>query len=106
MAEIRTFLEGLASNGQFSGAVLISQDGKPILQAAYGLANHPLEIPNQIDTKFNLGSMDKMFTAVAILQLVEQGALSLDDTVGEYLPNFANTEVAETVSIHQLLTHT
>src|ERR1041385_8426676 len=62
--------------------------------------------PNRIDTKFNLGSMNKMFTAVAVAQLVEQGKLSFEDTVGKILPDYPNKEVAEKVKIHHLLTHT
>jgi CubicO group peptidase (beta-lactamase class C family) len=91
---------------RFSGAVLIALDGKPIWQEAYGMADRTREIPNQIDTKFNLGSMDKMFTAVAIMQLVEQDRLSVDDKIADVLPDYPNRQVAEAVTIHQLLTHT
>jgi len=106
MAVIRTTLEGLAAEGEFSGTVLIAADGVPVLQAAYGMADRSLGAPNRIDTKFNLGSLDKMFTAVAILQLVEQGAVSLDGTVGDYMPDYPNPDVAASVTIDQLLTHT
>ena len=99
-------LEALDSQAEFSGAVLIAHDGEPIFKGAYGLANRALGIANQIDTKFNLGSMDKMFTAVAILQLVEQGKLSLDAKVADVLPDYANQQIAKAVTIHQLLTHT
>ncbi len=100
------FLEGLHSHDKFSGAVLIAKDGVPILKKAYGYANRSFNVPNQIDTKFNLGSMNKMFTAVAILQLVEQGKLSLDDNVLKYIPDYPNKEIASKVTIQQLLTHT
>jgi CubicO group peptidase (beta-lactamase class C family) len=103
---IQSFLESQAATEGFSGAVLIARDGLPVLQEAYGLADRSPEIPNQADTKFNLGSMDKMFTAVAIMQLVEQGKLSLDEEVGEYLPDYPNPEVADSVTLHQLLMHT
>ena len=63
-------------------------------------------MPNQLDTKFNLGSMNKMFTAVAILQLVEQGKISVDDQIIKHIPEYPNQEVANIVTIHQLLTHT
>jgi D-alanyl-D-alanine carboxypeptidase len=105
-SDIGAFLDGLAANDQFSGAALIALDGKPIWQGAYGLADRTRGIPNQIDTRFNLGSMDKMFTAVAIMQLVEQGRLSVDDKIADVLPDYPNRQVAETVTIHQLLTHT
>ena len=86
--------------------MLIALDGEPILKQAYGMADRALDLPNQVDTKFNLGSMDKMFTAVAVMQLVEQGRLALDDTIADRLPDYPNQEVAKAVTIHQLLTHT
>jgi CubicO group peptidase (beta-lactamase class C family) len=104
--EIGAGIQELAAQGRFSGAVLIAQDGEPLLKQAYGLADRARDLPNQVDTKFNLGSMDKMFTAVAIMQLVEQGRLALDDTIADHLPDYPNQEVAKAVTIHQLLTHT
>jgi len=104
--EIATFIEDLASKDRFSGAVLIAKDGKPILEKAYGLANRDYDVSNRLDTKFNLGSMSKMFTAIAILQLVEQGRLAVDDSIIEHVPDYPNQEVAGRVTIHHLLTHT
>ncbi|MGB3340449.1 MAG: serine hydrolase [bacterium] len=100
------FLEELNSQEKFSGAVLIAKDGLPILKRAYGYANRSFDVPNQIDTKFNLGSMNKMFTGVAILQLVEKNKLALDGKIIDYIPNYPNEDVANKVTIHQLLTHT
>jgi len=96
----------LGTTGQFAGAVLIAKDGTPVFISAYGLASRSPDVPNQIDTKFNLGSMDKMFTAIAILQLFEQGRLSLDGRISDYWPDYPNQEVARKVTIHQLLVHT
>ena len=96
----------LGTTGQFAGAVLIAQDGAPVYMAAYGLASRSPDVPNQTDTRFNLGSMDKMFTAIAILQLVEQGQLSLDGRITDYWPDYPNQEVAREVTIHHLLVHT
>lgn len=104
--EIAAYLDDLASKDNFSGAVLVAYDGKPILEQAYGLADRDHQIPNNIDTKLNLGSMNKMFTAIATLQLVQQGKLAVDDTIVEHLPDFPNREVADLVTIHHLLTHT
>ncbi len=101
-----TYVEGLAASDQFSGVILIARDGMVVASRAFGLADRELEIPNQPDTRFNLGSINKSFTAVAILQLVEQGLLSLDATIGEVMPDYTNSEVASQVTIHQLLTHT
>ena len=104
--EIAAGLQALAAQGRFSGAVLIARDGEPVLKQAYGQADRALDLPNQVDTRFDLGSMDKMFTAVAILQLVEHGKLSLQGTIADYVPDYPNQEVARSVTIHQLLTHT
>lgn len=106
LKEFSTFLESLAAADQFSGAVLVAQNNEILLEKAYGLAKRSPDIPNRVDTKFNLGSMNKMFTAVAILQLMEQGKLSLDNTIIELLPDYPNREVAKQVTIHHLLTHT
>ena len=103
---LEAYLGKLAAADAFSGAVLVARDGKPIFQKAYGLANKASNLPNRLDTKFNIGSMDKMFTAVAIAQLAEQGKLSFDDTIGKHLPDYPNKMAAEAVTIHQLLTHT
>ncbi len=100
------YLENLDAQDKFSGTVLIAKDGVPILKKAYGLANRSFNVPNKIDTKFNLGSMNKMFTGVAILQLVEQGKLALDDKIIKHVPDYSNKEIASKVTIHQLLTHT
>ncbi len=100
------YLENLVSKDRFSGTVLIAKDGKPFYTRVHGLASKRYNIPNQLDTKFNLGSMNKMFTGVAIMQLLEQGKVSLTDPVGKYLPDLPRPEIAEKVTIHHLLTHT
>ena len=105
-SSLATYLETLAKQDKFSGVVLVAKDGKPVFEKAYGLANKANNIPNNTQTRFNLGSMNKMFTAVAIAQLAEAGKLSFDDTVGKHLPNYPNKDVANKVTIHQLLTHT
>ena len=100
------FLEELNGRGAFSGAVLIAKDGVPILRKAYGYASRSFDVPNRVDTKFNLGSMNKMFTATAIMQLVEKGKIKLDGKIIDYVPDYPNKDVASRVTIHQLLTHT
>jgi CubicO group peptidase (beta-lactamase class C family) len=100
------YLDNLLSKDRFSGTVLIAKDGKPFYSRVNGLASKRYNIPNRLDTKFNLGSMNKMFTGVAIMQLVEQGKVSLGDSVGKYLPELPRPEIAEKVTIHHLLTHT
>jgi D-alanyl-D-alanine carboxypeptidase len=106
VSEIVDYLEELDSEEKFSGVVLIAKDGNPILERAYGYANRNYDVPNQLDTKFNLGSMNKMFTAIAVMQLVEEGKISVDDRIVDHLPDYPNEDVAASVTIHQLLTHT
>ena len=103
LALIETRLGELATADEFSGAVWLAKGDKPILQKAYGLASREHNVPNRIDTRFNLGSINKSFTQVAVGQLVEQGKLSFDDKLGRYLSDYPNREAAEKVTIRQLL---
>lgn len=104
--ELASFLEASRAADLFSGAVLIARDSQPVFTKAYGLASIAAGTPNNEQTKFNIGSLNKMFTAVAIAQLAERGKLSFTDTVVKILPDYLNKTVAEKVTIHQLLTHT
>jgi CubicO group peptidase (beta-lactamase class C family) len=104
--ELEPFLEKLVAEDKFSGVVLVAKDFRPIFGKAYGMANIGSQVRNRTDTRFNVGSMSKMFTAVAIAQLVERGKLSFSDSVGKHLPDYTNKAVASKVTIHQLLTHT
>ena len=99
-------MQALAEVDQYSGAFLVARHDKVLLQQAYGYANRATETANTLDTKFRYGSAGKMFTAVAVLQLVEAGQLSLDGTVDTYLPGYPNREIATTVTLRHLLTHT
>ncbi len=109
-SEIATQVESLvdraAAVDSFSGAVLVAKDGQPIFERAVGFANKETSTPNKTTTRFNLGSIDKSFTSVAIAQLAQQGKLSYSDTIAKHLPDYPNKTVAAQVSIHQLLTHT
>ena len=96
----------LAGEDELSGAVLIARDDRVLFRHAYGLADRKNRLPNTIRTRFRIGSMNKMFTAVGILQLVEAGRVNLAAPLGTYLPDYPNREVATKVTIHQLLTHT
>jgi CubicO group peptidase (beta-lactamase class C family) len=96
----------LARDDELSGAVLVARNGRVLFRRAYGLADRKRRVPNTLRTRFRIGSMNKMFTAVAILQLVEAGKVKLNARLGAYLPDYPNREVARKVTIHQLLTHT
>lgn len=99
------YMDKLVAEDKFSGVVLVAKDGNPVFEKAYGMANKPQNIPNDVNTKFNLGSTNKMFTGVAITQLAEKGKLSFDDPIGKYISGFP-AEIGTKVTIHQLLTHT
>jgi CubicO group peptidase (beta-lactamase class C family) len=90
---------------RFAGALLMAQGDRILVQQAWGLANRESSMPATLDTQFRLGSMNKMFTAVAVLQLVEAGKLSLTGTVGQYLRDYPNRDVATKVTVRHLLTH-
>jgi D-alanyl-D-alanine carboxypeptidase len=104
--ELETLLDRAAAADTFSGAVLVARNGAPVFKKAYGMANQEKRAANRTDTKFNLGSMNKMFTSVAIAQLAARGKLSFDDAIAKHLPDYPDKEVAAKVTIHQLLTHT
>jgi D-alanyl-D-alanine carboxypeptidase len=106
LAELRTRIEKDAGADRFSGAIAIAKNGKTVFSAAYGLADREKKIPNKLDTRFRIGSMNKMFTAVSILQLVQDGKIALTDPLGKYLNGYPNKDVASKVTIHHLLTHT
>jgi D-alanyl-D-alanine carboxypeptidase len=105
-AAARKKLEQEAAADRFSGAVMVTKNGKPILAEAYGLADREHKIPNTLKTRFRIGSMNKMFTAVAVLQLAEARKLDVKDPFGKYVPDYPNKDVAAKVTIHELLTHT
>jgi CubicO group peptidase (beta-lactamase class C family) len=99
-------IDKAASNGKFSGVWLWAKDGETITSGARGKADREKGIDNTLNTRFRIGSMNKMFTAVATLQLVERGKLSLDDTIGKIMPDYPNTNVASKVRVRRLLSHT
>ena len=84
----------MAARQQFSGNLLIARNGKTLLARSWGLANREAEIANDSETRFRIASMYKMFTAVAVLQLVDAGKLDLDGTVAAYLPDYPNRDLA------------
>jgi CubicO group peptidase (beta-lactamase class C family) len=99
------YLDEMTAGDKFSGTVLAAKDGVPFYTRVEGEACKRYGVPNKLDTKFNLGSMNKMFTGVAIMQLVEQGKVALDEPVGTYLPDLPRKDIAEKVTIDHLLSH-
>ena len=106
LAALQSKLRQDAAADRFAGAVLVAKHGKRVFGEAYGLADRDKKIPNSLETRFRIGSMNKMFTATAVLQLVQAGKVKLTEPLGTYLPDYPNKEIASNVTIHQLLTHT
>jgi CubicO group peptidase (beta-lactamase class C family) len=104
--EIATYVRDKASADQFSGSVIVARHGKRLFAEAFGDADKETGRKNTLDTPINLGSMNKMFTALAIAQLVDEGQLSYTDKIGKHLPDYPNPVVRDEVTIHQLLSHT
>src|SRR5260370_6111362 len=88
IAGVKKLAETRAAEDKFSGAVAIAKNGKIIFEQAYGLADRDKKTPNSLSTEFRMGSMNKMFTATAILQLAQSGKLKLTDPLGKYLTDY------------------
>ena len=104
--EIRRHVELAAAEDRFSGVVLVNKGARTIFHRAYGMAEKGFKVPNRPDTKFNLASMNKMFTSLAVAQLVAAGKFSFADKLLTVLPDYPNKHAAEKITIHHLLTHT
>jgi CubicO group peptidase (beta-lactamase class C family) len=102
---IAKLVEGYHQTGKLNGSVLVAEHGKVIYRQGLGEADKSWGIPNTPETRFRIGSVTKQFTATIILQLVDEGALKLDEAIGTYLPDYPK-EVGSRVTIHHLLTHT
>lgn len=95
----------LADLGLFSGTVLIARHGRVLAQKAFGMANRDFDIPNNLETRFNVGSINKMWTAIAIAQLVEAGTLSFEDLLSKFI-DYPDAESAAKIQVKHLLSHT
>ncbi|MFW9849131.1 MAG: serine hydrolase domain-containing protein [Candidatus Thorarchaeota archaeon] len=103
--ELEKVLQEMVQQDKFSGTVLIAKGDEILFENAYGYACKRFDVPNTIDTIYNIGSLNKIFTKIAILQLKQKGLLDLDDLVGKHLPDFKE-EIATKVSIRQLISFT
>lgn len=92
-----------AAEDRFSGVVLVAKDFKPVFFKPWGMASREFAVPNRLNTKFNLGSINKVFTKIAIGQLVEKGLISFDDKIGQFLPHYPNQEAREKVTVRHLV---
>lgn len=96
-------LDSLHRLDAFSGVVVVARGGTPVFERAYGMADRDARRANETGTAFNLGSINKVFTATAIRQLAQDGKLSLDSSLARYLPDYPNQDVARRVTIRQLM---
>lgn len=103
MARIRAVMDGRSRADRFSGVVLVAQGDSVLLHEARGQASLEFGAANRPDTRFNLGSINKLFTRVAVGQLAEKGRLALDDKIGRFLKDYPNREAAAKVTVRQLL---
>ncbi|HYC28675.1 MAG TPA: serine hydrolase domain-containing protein, partial [Chitinophagaceae bacterium] len=84
--------------------VLVARNGQVVYKKAFGMANMELSVPMQVDNVFRIGSVTKQFTAIAILQLMEQGKLNLQDEITKFIPDYPTQ--GSKITIEHLLTHT
>lgn len=104
LEKIDNLMKVYHDQAKFNGSVLVAEAGKVIYKKGFGLADAEWNIPNAPDTKFRLGSITKQFTAVVVLQLVDEGKISLDGKISDYLPYYRQ-DTGKRVTIHHLLTH-
>jgi CubicO group peptidase (beta-lactamase class C family) len=103
-AEIDRLISSEFKSEEPGGVALIAQKGQVIYKKAFGTANLELNVPMKAEMVFNIASLTKQFTAVAVLQLMEQGKLSLADEITKYLPDYPTS--GQKITIENLLTHT
>jgi CubicO group peptidase (beta-lactamase class C family) len=105
LGTVEALLRELEAADEFSGVVGVVQRDRELLLDAFGYASRAWNIPNTVETRFDTASITKLFTAVATLQLVEQGAFALDTSVTGYL-ELDGTGISPAVTPYHLLTHT
>jgi CubicO group peptidase (beta-lactamase class C family) len=100
-------IDAQVARGRFDGSVLLARlDGTALLRRSWGTADRTRNLPITPETRFALASMGKMFTAIAMAQLVEQGRVALDSPIARYVPDYPNRDFATRATVRQLLNHT
>ncbi|WP_293373091.1 serine hydrolase domain-containing protein [Phenylobacterium sp.] len=93
------------ASGRFAGVLLITKDDATIYAKAFGLADNGNAIKNTLETRFRFGSVGKLFTEVAVMQLVQAGKLDLDAPIKTYIPDYPNAEITSSVTVADLMAH-
>lgn len=104
VAAVRKLCRATADTGLFSGAVLVADEGKVIYKEAFGMANREWNITNTTDTKFRLASVSKQFCTMVVMQLVQEGKLSLKDSISDHLAYYRK-DTGDKITIHHLMAH-
>src|SRR5262245_40779461 len=101
IAALRAKLERNLAADCFSGTALVGRiedgSGTVVFSEAYGQADREMQVANTLDTRFRIASMNKMFTATSIMQLVQAGRIKLTAPLGKYVPNYPNKKLASSV---------
>ncbi len=103
-ARLGAAVDSLGRLGRFSGAVLLQHGATRLYATATGMAEREAKRPNTLETRFNLGSINKLFTAIAIRQLAARGKLGIDQTIDHYLPEYPVDKAAK-ITVRMLLDH-
>ena len=103
LASVKEYGQRASQAEEFSGVILVAQNGTPLFEQGYGYADREKKIPNRVDTKFNVGSINKSFTGLAIHQLIGKKKVSPDDPIRKFLPDYLNKDAAAKVTVRQLL---
>lgn len=98
------YLDALVARDLFSGTVLLARNGKPLFFKSYGMATKEWNVPNTNDTKYNLGSINKFFTGMALRQLRDAGKIDFAKTLRTYLPDYPSP-IADRITIKQMMDH-
>ncbi|GAK39304.1 serine hydrolase [Paenibacillus urinalis] len=106
MNTLRERIQGRMEQIHFSGSIYVKSNNIDVLKLSHGYANRSEQIPNQENTRFGMASGCKLFTAIAICQLVEQKKLAFTTTIEECLSAYSFPYLDLSVTVHQLLTHT
>lgn len=96
-------LDELSQTNKFSGVALIVKNGGTAFHQAYGFASKEDRLKNQLDTRFNIGSCNKIFTQVAVMRLIQRGEVKMEDQIIKYIPEL-KMDMADKITIRHLLT--